>query len=815
MTNLPLQVPPGIVKVTSPNGASGRYIGCDKVRFVGNGVTIFPEKWMGWVKYISDQLLGVARGMVSWTNAFGNINVAVGTNLKLYAVLGDDTLTDITPIRASSTIDTNPFAVTDGSTLVTVTDTLHGADTDNFVTYSGALEVGGLNLNGIYQLTKVDNNTYTFTAASAASVDPLTKILLHFNGTDASTTITDQNTGGAAHTWTPVGNAQIDTAQSKFDGASLLLDGAGDYVTTPDSADFTLGSAAFTADFWFNCNVAGGTLLYLCGQSDSTPTAASTSIRIERTTGNVIKAHAFVGSTDNAVTGTTQFTNAVHTGWHHCAFVRTGNILRLFIDGVQEGGDVACTGTVNDSASVFAVGTCGAVTTTSWNGWIDEFRLSVGVARWTAGFTPPTSAYPSRSPGGGAAVVAAYQIPTGSSGTVYGLGFGAGPFGLGTFGTPRAQGIPLELRWWSVVKYGSDLMASPSLGGLYLYDDTSDATAQVVSGAPTAIRAMFVTGERFVFAMVGMTVSWPDIDDITDWTPSLINTANTRTLQSGGKLINGCPLTDGTNALWSDTSLYVFTKTTDDFIYSDRLAGNNCGLIGPLAFVCVSGVAFWLSGQNAYQYVTGVQLIQNFQDIQEYVFSRLDPAMAAKVWAEYDQANNQVRWHYCTVGATEPDEYFDVDLTNWLWTVGTNPESSTTGCVHRPAEASSLFASSDGYLFNANVGLNADGNPLDWFLDFPLFTLTRGEQNVDIFDIFQDVQRQVGDLTYEIFTKEYSDLVANLDDLTVTMAPGAGRAEARVSGRYWGMRISQTGILNGDCRLQIPKLNVQDAGERP
>ena len=90
-----------------------------------------------------------------------------------------------------------------------------------------------------------------FASELAEGNDGFTKVLLQFNGADASTTITDVNAGGSAHTWTANGNAQIDTAQSKFGGASLLCDGTGDYVTTPDHADFTLGSSDFTIDCWF------------------------------------------------------------------------------------------------------------------------------------------------------------------------------------------------------------------------------------------------------------------------------------------------------------------------------------------------------------------------------------------------------------------------------------------------------------------------------------------------------------------------------------------------------------------------------------
>lgn len=228
---------------------------------------------------------------------------------------------------------------------------------------------------------------------TATATDTTQKVLLHLDGADASTTITDSNAGGAAKTWTANGNAQIDTAQSKFGGASLLCDGTGDYVSTPDHADLTLGAGDFTVDLQFNVNAAGGSRLGLAGQCNSTETDASTSWKIERTSGNLIKATVCVGSTPFAVTGTTQFTNAVNTGWHHAALVRTGNVLKLFIDGVQEGGNVAISGTVNDSANALAIGRMGELASPSWNGWVDEFRLTVGAAKWTANFTPPDRAH--------------------------------------------------------------------------------------------------------------------------------------------------------------------------------------------------------------------------------------------------------------------------------------------------------------------------------------------------------------------------------------------------------------------------------------
>jgi hypothetical protein len=218
--------------------------------------------------------------------------------------------------------------------------------------------------------------------------DAFTKILLHMDGANAGTTFTDSNLGGSAHTWTPT-SVTTSTAQFKF-GTASLTDAAGGSLKAPDSADFTLGSGDFTIDGWFYVSGGAGTTRALCGQTDAAASIASTSVIVTLLTTNLLRLNVGQAGVLTQVNSTTTFTT---TGWHHFAAVRTGNVLKLFIDGVQEGGNVAFTGSVNDSAASFAVGGEGDFSGVFWNGFVEEFRLSVGIARWTANFTPPTAAY--------------------------------------------------------------------------------------------------------------------------------------------------------------------------------------------------------------------------------------------------------------------------------------------------------------------------------------------------------------------------------------------------------------------------------------
>lgn len=145
--------------------SEGRWYESDKIRF-RQGT---PETIGGWERVSPETFVGVCRSLFSWTTLTSITYTGVGTNLKFY-VHRDGYYYDITPIRASSTINADPFATTDASATVVVTDTAHGAGVGDFVTFSGATDVGGLTLNGEYQVSfVVDADTYRFVASAAAT----------------------------------------------------------------------------------------------------------------------------------------------------------------------------------------------------------------------------------------------------------------------------------------------------------------------------------------------------------------------------------------------------------------------------------------------------------------------------------------------------------------------------------------------------------------------------------------------------------------------------------------------------------------------
>jgi len=159
---------PGVNKENTRYTTEGGWYEADKVRFrQGN-----PEVIGGWNRLSANTFLGICRSLGNWVLLDGRNIIGVGTNLKFYLENGG-AYYDITPIRASSTINNNPFVATNGSATITVTDTAHGASTNDFVTFSGAVGLGGnitaAVLNANYQITVITANSYTFTASATAN----------------------------------------------------------------------------------------------------------------------------------------------------------------------------------------------------------------------------------------------------------------------------------------------------------------------------------------------------------------------------------------------------------------------------------------------------------------------------------------------------------------------------------------------------------------------------------------------------------------------------------------------------------------------
>ena len=164
-----LKFRPGIISDVTSYSNEGGYVDGDKVRF-RNG---FPEKFGGWVKHNTNTYQGSARRLHNWVALDGSDFLGIGTHLKYYIEEGGS-FNDITPVRVTTNAGDVTFSATNGSTTITVTDPAHGANVNDFVTFSGAVSLGGVItadiLNIEYKIASIiSSNSYTITSSVAAN----------------------------------------------------------------------------------------------------------------------------------------------------------------------------------------------------------------------------------------------------------------------------------------------------------------------------------------------------------------------------------------------------------------------------------------------------------------------------------------------------------------------------------------------------------------------------------------------------------------------------------------------------------------------
>lgn len=208
-------------------------------------------------------------------------------------------------------------------------------------------------------------------------------LLLHGNGTNGSTTITDVK----GKTVTPHGSAQISTAQSKFGGSSIALLASGDYLTVPTSSDFAFGTGDFTIEGWnyYASGTANQCLIDL--RSASTLNYAV----YMSLAGNTYRLSVSDGTTTTAFLSRAFSPNTQE----HWAVVRDSGTIRGYIGGVQ-GGSFADSRSLAAPPTSLFIGDNYLAPSQSVLAYADDIRITKGVCRYPGGtsFTPPTAQFP-------------------------------------------------------------------------------------------------------------------------------------------------------------------------------------------------------------------------------------------------------------------------------------------------------------------------------------------------------------------------------------------------------------------------------------
>jgi hypothetical protein len=257
--------------------------------------------------------------------------------------------------------------------------------------YVGTANIGAAGVaptNGYISGFNIIKGTAKYTAAS---ITPPTAPSIAVSGTELL--LLAQNAGIFDNTGKnnleTVGNAQIDTSVKKYGTGSMEFDGTGDYLLLRNSPELSFGAGAYTVEFWLNTTATGGWLIYKVASDTGFRLAVSGNGDGVTDLGK-INLNEQVSNVSNNITSTSTINDG---NWHHIAIVReAGSGTRIYIDGTSEAQQPAVY-SFDNTGNMF-VGVRESLGGVALNGYIDDLRITKGVARYTAAFTPPTEAFP-------------------------------------------------------------------------------------------------------------------------------------------------------------------------------------------------------------------------------------------------------------------------------------------------------------------------------------------------------------------------------------------------------------------------------------
>jgi hypothetical protein len=299
----------------------------------------------------------------------------------------------------------------------------------------------------------------------------------------------------------------------------------------------------------------------------------------------------------------------------------------------------------------------------------------------------------------GSATVNPYIKP-GPVDQTYGYGWGTDTWGSDEWG--EASGVSnviLDPASWSLDHFGQKLIATIKNGKTFEWDPITavpaalSTRATVVSGAPTRSvmsivserdRHLIILGTETIIGSESsqdkMFIRFSDQEDISDYTPTSINTAGTFRLDSGVKIVGAAKAKDYILIL-TDTSAYVMQFVGPPFTFSIRQVGSNCGAIGQHAIKYVNGKVFWMGQAGGFFVFDGtVKSLPCL--VEDFVFTNKGDNLGINynageiVYAGLNHLYEEISWFYAKSGSTSVDRVVTYNYTENTWTTGSLARTS-------------------------------------------------------------------------------------------------------------------------------------------
>lgn len=294
------------------------------------------------------------------------------------------------------------------------------------------------------------------------------------------------------------------------------------------------------------------------------------------------------------------------------------------------------------------------------------------------------------SPGGGAAVSAAYQVNVGSE-IQYpppgiGSGWGGGGWGSGVWGGSTTPFVPTQIGLWNAYNFGNDLIYGPKGGGTYYWTagglTTRGVDISTLAGAsdtPSKTNFRLVSdASRFVLAfgttdygstqLNPMLIRWSDQESVANWTPAATTQAGSLLLSHGSEIM-AVAQTRQEIIVWTDTAMYSLQYLGPPIVWGSQILADNITIASDRAWAVAAGVVYWMGDGKFYVFDGRTATLQC--DIRKFIFDDFNGDQNLQVFASTVEQYNEVWWFYCSANSTTVDRYAVYNYLEKVWYYGT------------------------------------------------------------------------------------------------------------------------------------------------
>jgi len=434
--------------------------------------------------------------------------------------------------------------------------------------------------------------------------------------------------------------------------------------------------------------------------------------------------------------------------------------------------------------------------------------------------TVTTSASSTTNTGGGV-IVGAYEIPVGSVSNIANYGYGAGAYGDETYDTERTiASLQLKLRYWSLVHFGEDLIASHEGGAMYtwVYDGDYITRATVISAAPAISDYILVSSpDRHLISFASSTdtaptvqntmlVRWANQETKDTWTSTAENTAGDHIL-AGGSEIMTAHSTQNATLIWTDVGVHAMQYIGAPFTFGFSDLAVNCGAISKSCVISKDAVVYWMGKADFYIYDGIVKVLPC--TIHRDVFGSLNLDQKSKVIAGLIREFDEVIWFYPSSTGEENDKYIIFNYAQQIWYNGTIVR---TAWVDSELNDYPVGITDTGTIYHHENGVDDDTSAMTSYIETAEFDLQEGDKFYSVRRAIPDMTIVAGDVDYIFKTRRYPH-ATQVTDTTKTVSASTERLDLRIRSRQLTVRVESNAL--SDCwRMGTLRLDLRSSGRQ-